>query len=49
MFWSDYATGFNMRKGVRNGAFVIDREAYPYGFNDAEGIGWTNVSKIIYS
>lgn len=35
----------NIRKGVRDGFFVIDRELYDRGFYEKEGIGWVNVFK----
>jgi hypothetical protein len=36
----------NLRKGVRNGKFVIDQELIPLGFSFAEGIGWQCIYSI---
>ena len=38
----------NWRKGVRNGAFVVDVELYEYGFLAAENVGWVNVKSYKY-
>ncbi len=48
--YTEYSDGtYFMRKGIRNGTFVVDKELTATGFDGTEGTDWANIAGWVVS